>query len=35
MVVYELVGGLVFLALVALGLAWLVQNIRVKQSGRK
>jgi hypothetical protein len=34
MVVYEVVGGLVFLALVALGIAWLNQNLRINK-GRK
>lgn len=34
MVIYEIVGGLVFLALVGLGIAYLRQNLRVNK-GRK
>lgn len=34
MVVYEIVGGLVFLALVGLGVAWLNQNIRINKGRR-
>ena len=35
MVVYEIVGGLAFIGLVALGLMWLTQNIKVKSRWRK
>ncbi len=31
MVVYEIVGGLVFIGLVGLGLAWLSQNLHVRR----